>query len=629
MQENCPNCQNEVKLISAGENGSQKFATALYNANIPTPQVESLYWDDASQINYDLPDHYDLKDHILSGSSSGKSGYQTATAAGEILCSVLEQCRPYPTDDPESPAYTPSSSRKTNGSTKNSPIITETESETEPVECRTYEELFRRFSTYYETTPIAGQVLSTVLATILSTDLPDAQVFLRILGPPGTGKTTCVNPFLDSPYVEHLAEFRGFHSGFVGSAQQQRAQGNASPLEYLNHKTAIITDADTILQSPNRDKILAEARQIFDGRTKADYRNRQVHEYLDLRITLIFCGTATLTQLNRSSLGERFIDIRYNLNDVQRRKIVRRAAQNQFDAISEYLSYNSNSVQQQNNLPLSDPNRVFTLDEINGSAIYLVEQLKDSLNNRSVELVPFTPQQQEYIDSLAYFTAGLRPNTPRTQDDEADEQDNHEVPSRLGKQFTKLAICLAMIHAYGKTRQVKLTPEVLTILRMIALDTINQRRKKLLQPFLQRIEQSIEEREVICSVCGGTGYAPQSKELPGPSSIPDEPRRSKLKRIRKTSISAIPDENKNPSPCLYCRGTGRKAESVGLTISQLEAKTEISQTQIKRMLPSSIEAGLLSRNPQPNHSGKGGRHTHYIYPTPLLETVWKGIGLPE
>jgi len=127
------------------------------------------------------------------------------------------------------------------------------------------------------------------------------QLWFRIVGPPGCGKTTIAESIsVNKDFVKAKSIITGIHSGW----------GKDSNLfDELRNRVLIIKDADTIANMPNYSQIMSELRDVYDGTSRAHYRNKIKVEEENIRMGLILCGTYSLYKLNNSSLGERFLDV--------------------------------------------------------------------------------------------------------------------------------------------------------------------------------------------------------------------------------------------------------------------------------------------------------------------------------
>ena len=142
-----------------------------------------------------------------------------------------------------------------------------------------------------------------MLASVVSTTLDGDQIWLRVLGPPGSGKSTLSETVIAATdYVVAVDIFTGLSSGFV-------SRKDASLIDQFRDKTVVIHDGDTLVNAPNRDAILRELRAFYGRSLSARYRNRQTKLYHGVNTTWIICGTDAMRDLNRTFLGERFLDV--------------------------------------------------------------------------------------------------------------------------------------------------------------------------------------------------------------------------------------------------------------------------------------------------------------------------------
>jgi len=318
----------------------------------------------------------------------------------------------------------------------------------EPLPRSSFKELCRDFDNVLHFTPILQDTLAIMLSTMVSTELPGEQLWLRVIGPPGSGKTTlaeCLSPARQ--YIYPVSSITGLHSGFTEGRSAKARAVDASLVPKMQMKTTIIKDGDTLLNAPNRDKILAELRDLYDGTSRASYRNKVAHDYENLRMTFVLCATDEIRNLNRTHLGERFLDCEVLGNEDQS-PYLQAAFNNTANSILGYLE----------NKETED--KFTTLKR--ASIGYLIHLKTEQLTTARVE-VPTDVEGK--ISALAQVISFCRAQVVRDRQELA-YRPRVELATRLTAQLTKMAICLAI--TLGKS---KVDAECLRLLRKVGIDT--------------------------------------------------------------------------------------------------------------------------------------------------------------
>jgi len=328
----------------------------------------------------------------------------------------------------------------------------------DPLARSNFKTLTKDFQKHLHWTEMLEDTLAAMLGVIVSTDLGGEQLWLRVIGPPGSGKTTLAECF--SVCKEHVFSqsiFTGFHSGYTGGGKNGKAsKKDASLLPAMNGRTFVVKDGDTLLTAPGRDRILAELRDIYDGTSRAQYRNRKSANYEGLRISMIVCGTDSLRELNRSSLGERFLDIEI-LGGEETQPYLDRALDNAYEKVVGSLTADKEDA---------EDNEVKTED----AATYLkrcvlgyVNHLKDNLTELPVPKM--TPTMSIKLIALGQVLAFMRAKVNRDKEGMI-ARPRPELATRLVGQLTKFAICIAL----GMNKKT-IDKDVFRVVRKIGMTT--------------------------------------------------------------------------------------------------------------------------------------------------------------
>lgn len=328
----------------------------------------------------------------------------------------------------------------------------------EPLECSSFNQLVKAFAAKND----EGfglhihqpwkDTFACMLATVISTELPDEQIWLRVIGPGSSGKTTLANCIATaSEYTIMRSMFTGFHSGFVGGGKTKWKDSSLIPK--INGKTFIVKDGDTLLTTPNRDRVLAELRDLYDGNTSSEYRNRKSVEYNDIRTTMLLCGTADLRSLNRSYLGDRFLDIEI-LGDENTDPYIKRAASNAYSNLAKHFSSKNG---EDNDIHSDDK-----LRQLKRLTYGFILHLKENLHGSFPTMSEKTSQK---LQAIGQFVSYMRARSKREKD-ELSYRPRTELATRLIGQLIKLAVCLSIV--MGKR---KIDDEIIRIVRKVAFDT--------------------------------------------------------------------------------------------------------------------------------------------------------------
>lgn len=323
----------------------------------------------------------------------------------------------------------------------------------QPADRTSFTQLCKDWDKALHFTPQLRDTLATMLACMISTTLQGEQLWLRVIGPPGSGKSTLAEAVsCAKEYVFAKSMFTGFHSGFTGGNDKGKVQKDASLIPHIKGKTFMVKDGDTLLTAPSRDRILAELRDIYDGTSRAAYRNKKSVDYEDIRTTMILCGTDTLRTLNRSALGERFLDCEI-LGDNDTQPYLERAAANTAAAVLSGLGGKADEETDSEATPDS-------MTELKAATYGYLKHLKENLQELPVPTI--SPAINSRLMALGQLMAFMR----ASKDEEADFRQRPELATRLVAQMVKLGVCLSLV--LGKK---SVDNTVLAMCRKIILDT--------------------------------------------------------------------------------------------------------------------------------------------------------------
>jgi len=406
------------KTVKPGWDGMVRIGKLISSNGAPRPKsLHRIKWGEAG-YSKKLPKGYDIRDHLL----------QKGPAKG-LLDLVKRMDR-----------VSLKKSKEQQGKGQEAP-------ELEPISCSTFQDLVATYEQALHFTPILRDTLACMLATVISTDLRGEQLWMRIIGPPGSGKTTLAEAITAAKeYIFPLDIFTGGASGYKEPGR--RSKKDASIIPQMMGKTTIIKDGDTLLSSNDKGRILGELRALYDGALRARYRNLESRVYEDVRTTILICGTDDLRSLNRSSLGERFLDVEI-LGSEDTAPYLDRAIDNTYSAFLDSLQGEAQQIQEAKDY------RRKTL----GYILYL----KENLGSLPPPVLP--EAMRDKIHSLGSILSYMRARVKK-EGQELAYRPRPEIATRLVSQLSKLAGCLALV-----TGKAKVDAKLYSIVRKVALDT--------------------------------------------------------------------------------------------------------------------------------------------------------------
>lgn len=300
-----------------------------------------------------------------------------------------------------------------------------------------------------------ADALAALLAVCASTKQSGNQLFLDLIGSPGSAKTTLCRGLLVSGHCIHLENVTKLISGFKKPGDGDK---DCSFLARANNKTWVTCEFDTLSSSPQYHDLMGKVRRIFDGETSATYGNSDEDRiYTAMRTPWIRAGTPKMMDHDQSQLGDRFI--RYILTDPdesEKRKIAKRALQLERSAIMETANCTAGSI--------TDPKTRRAQSLTGGYVDWLRANIEEQLG-----LVDVSDSVEDYCIDLAELSADLRArpqHNSRNKMEDIEAHDYKELPTRLSRQNIRMASCLAVV-----LNKRSIDADVLRITRKIALDT--------------------------------------------------------------------------------------------------------------------------------------------------------------
>lgn len=398
-----PKEHNGRQVGCAGLNGSKRTAGIL--ARPDGTGAREVYYLQWGPDGYDptKPTGYDVRDHL----SPGKDLRARAALMREL---VKDKVRPIPGE------WVGAGGKK--GS-----------SEIELEDCNSWEAIREAWINAIRFTPGHEYALASMLAVAVTTRVPGAQVWLQVISPPSTGKTTLSEGLsVNRKWTHTVDEFTGFYSGYSDGTDK-----DFSPIKKFVDKTLIIKEAANILAADNRNKLLADLTSAWDRKSGREWKTgKSVESVGNNNMTVILQGTGTLRQLETAETGARFLTcaIMNAIDDQMEDDILERAS---FSAIRNMALESNCSVETH-----YEPDKL--------KAIRLTGGYLGWLRDNSNELCGIVSQNFpdkyrrlccDYAKAISY----LRARPSRVQDETADR----EMAARVTEQIIKLAIGYAVV----------------------------------------------------------------------------------------------------------------------------------------------------------------------------------------
>lgn len=315
----------------------------------------------------------------------------------------------------------------------------------EMLPCESWDELVEAWSLALKWNDTLNASLASLLATCISTLMQGDQVWLRLIGVAGTAKSTlCEGISKNVEHVKAVSMLTGLHSGWTDTPDGS----DASLITKIKNKTLVVNEGDMILKAPNRDLIMAELRDLYTGIARCHYRNGKEEVYSGLRTTVVLAGTPSLRQLNKSALGDRFLDciVYQKKNEIEEKQMVTESLDN---TILECLTLATTDTEQESK------EKVIAQQKTAGYLNYLKSNLAATLSSENFRRdIPTSISNNS--ETLGSFIASMRTRCGLTDEEETEK----ELHFRLSKQMRKLFVSLAVVTNSKWSLSQKITAKV-------------------------------------------------------------------------------------------------------------------------------------------------------------------------
>lgn len=379
------------------------------------------------------PSGWDVRDHLVAGDAVGASGTGRRAALLDLVSRVEDV-----------PASWLSSHPSANGRPYSADV--------EPELCHDWDMCEAAWQEALEWRQDLGDALAVMLAVAASTNQAgDNQLFLQVIGDPGSAKTRLCKGLLVSRHCKQVIHLKSFHSGWKGKDGE-----DCSFVARINGMCLVTPEADALYNGLNSQQIDSQVRQIFDGETANTYGNSsEDRHYKGLRCPWVQAGTPALMDRDQSRLGDRFVRVRIGEPpQALKRAIMMRSLRNECQAVQETGNGTEASI---------IPPKLRRAYALTGG---FVDWLRTNVEARLATVAArMSEAADERCCDLAELVSDMRAR-PNMDPRKTEVHHSKELGSRLAGQFGRLALCLAVV--LGRK---SVDAEVMRVVRKVALDT--------------------------------------------------------------------------------------------------------------------------------------------------------------
>jgi len=318
----------------------------------------------------------------------------------------------------------------------------------QPLPCTKYRDLVKAWRKAVLWSDGMDCALSMMLSSVMSINLGGEKLWVKILGPPSSGKTTILEGIAVSKYTVSKDTVTGFYSGFMDKEGKDNSLASK-----IRGKALLTKEGDCLITAPNRTQILSDARGLYDGAGRTHFKTGTGKDYEGFRMSWLICGTAKLREIDDNGLGARTLDciIMNEIDEDFEKAVTESAADREIADMCNIATENAESQY--------SPELAYAMRLTGGYVNYLHENCVDLM--RGLE----KPSQEvkDRCNELALFVAFARCRPSKTDPDAETER---ELAARLTKQLTRAMMCIAVVTNSGKINK-----KVMNKTAKVAMDT--------------------------------------------------------------------------------------------------------------------------------------------------------------
>lgn len=320
-------------------------------------------------------------------------------------------------------------------------------------ECNSWSRLVEDFDVHMQLSDALRAALAVMMATMISTKLNGEPLWVYVVGPPSSGKSTLAEACVCHPrwaYAQDTITPTSLVSGLRIKDGDGRLE-DVSVLSLLDGKTLLVKDFTAILRMPaaTLETLLGTLRGVYDRVYRRKFGGeREMREYL-VKFSILACTTYEIRTLNHSVVGERFLHVDI-VDQSKRRKFVDTAL-------------NVRAIDQLEREMAGGAGDVSTL-ELRRSVLGFLDHLSDWMSGRPIPTISVEYKQR--ISALAELCSFMRSRVRRDRDQKLLIRPTRELGPRLARQLAKLAIALSIVY-----QQQEVDERVLAVVRRVAMNT--------------------------------------------------------------------------------------------------------------------------------------------------------------
>lgn len=286
-----------------------------------------------------------------------------------------------------------------------------------PMKITSFNQLCEEFSKSIQFNPTLRRTLAISCATALSAKTKGDAIWMFIVGPASSGKTTILDAF--SACYEQTIHRSTLTKTALVSGRNMDEDTDPSILPRLNNKCLIIKDL-TMLLTANvsaQEETFGTLRDAYDSSISVSYGNGVTREYSNLRFSWLSGVTDIIQSFNKSDAGERFLRVDIVDPTFDEALQIRKALQN--------LSKDSHT----------DSLRAATAGFIN----YMWEQQYEE------NLPDLTESDIHKLEALAQVISYMRTKVKKNREGAIEYRVRKEVGTRVAKQLGKVIQLLNVV----------------------------------------------------------------------------------------------------------------------------------------------------------------------------------------
>lgn len=307
-----------------------------------------------------------------------------------------------------------------------------------PYPCETFEDLMEIVSQRLHITPAWRMTFATAIAVQISIRLGGNNLWMYVVGPAASGKTTLVELIAANTTTSRMiSKFTGLHSGFNQGGS--KSGKDASLFAMIDKKVVIVKDFTTVLglEATARTRIFDELRDAYDGHTSNVYRNHIRYEYKDVRFGFIAAVTDRIRQFGTVNLGERFLQMQ--IDGYWDEGYVLKKVTTDDDTLHMAVTGSLRTLLS----PVASVNHRFVEQRSAawGFSEFLIQTIEQQPDFVHSILVNVEKNYLNYICALSRIVAAFRSRV-----DPGSLSPMPESPTRLATVLPKAMVCLCLVH---------------------------------------------------------------------------------------------------------------------------------------------------------------------------------------